>query len=56
MGTCCHEFGHILSMDHCRKYECLMNGANHLEESDLKPFDLCTNCLPKMAMALNLNE
>jgi len=32
-----HEVGHMFGLAHCVHYECLMNGSNHLEESDRRP-------------------
>src|SRR3712207_7363776 len=29
-----HETGHMFSVRHCTKYECVMNGSNHLGETD----------------------
>lgn len=43
-----HEFGHMYGMHHCIYFSCLMNGANHLEESDEKPMNLCPVCLRKL--------
>ncbi|HEX6125083.1 MAG TPA: archaemetzincin, partial [Pyrinomonadaceae bacterium] len=36
-----HETGHMFSMRHCTKYECLMSGTNHLGETDRRPHDTC---------------
>jgi len=43
-----HEAGHILSMDHCVTYACVMQGANHLEEDDRHPMHLCPIDLRKV--------
>jgi archaemetzincin len=32
-----HEAGHILSINHCIEYACVMQGANSLEEHDSHP-------------------
>ncbi len=46
-----HETGHMFSMLHCTKYECLMSGTNHLEETDRRPLDVCPECMAKIAWA-----
>ena len=48
-----HETGHMFSMKHCIKYECLMSGTNHLEETDRRPLDNCPECMAKIAWAMN---
>lgn len=48
-----HETGHMFSMKHCVKYECLMSGTNHLDETDRRPFDNCPECMAKVAWAMN---
>ena len=48
LKTATHELGHMLGIRHCIAYECLMNGSNHLEELDHRPFDLCPPCLQKL--------
>ena len=44
-----HETGHMFSMRHCTKYECLMSGTNHLGETDRRPLDVCPECMAKIA-------
>ncbi len=48
-----HETGHMFSMKHCTKYECLMSGTNHLGETDRRPLDACPECMAKIAWAMN---
>lgn len=48
-----HETGHMFSMRHCTKYECLMSGTNHLAETDRRPLDVCPECAAKISWALN---
>lgn len=48
-----HETGHMFSMKHCIKYECLMSGTNHLDETDRRPLDSCPECMAKIAWAMN---
>lgn len=42
-----HETGHMFSMMHCTKYECVMSGTNHLGETDRRPIDACPECMAK---------
>lgn len=44
-----HETGHMFGIKHCIYYQCIMNGSNHLEESDSKPWHLCPVCLRKLS-------
>lgn len=44
-----HETGHMFSMRHCTKYECLMSGTNNLQETDRRPLDVCPECMAKIA-------
>jgi len=46
-----HETGHMFSIPHCTKYECIMNGALSLGEVDLHPFDACPECMAKICWA-----
>ncbi|MEP6944643.1 MAG: archaemetzincin [Acidobacteriota bacterium] len=43
-----HETGHMFSMRHCIKYECVMSGANYLGETDRRPVDACPECSAKV--------
>lgn len=47
-----HETGHMFSMLHCTKYECLMSGSNHLVETDRHPLDVCPECMAKISWAM----
>jgi archaemetzincin len=44
-----HEVGHILSIPHCTRWHCVMQGANTLQESDGHPLELCPDDLRKLA-------
>ena len=44
-----HEAGHILSIEHCVRYRCVMQGANSLPEDDGHPMHLCPEDLEKLA-------
>lgn len=48
-----HETGHMFSMRHCTKYECLMSGTSHLAETDRRPLDTCPECTMKIAWGMN---
>jgi archaemetzincin len=43
-----HETGHMFGLAHCTYFNCLMNGSNHLTESDRRPLHLCPVCLRKL--------
>jgi len=43
-----HETGHMFLMGHCVFFKCVMNGSNHLQESDERPLHLCPVCLRKL--------
>lgn len=46
--TMCHEIGHMFGLKHCIFFKCIMNGSNHLDESDSRPIFLCPVCLRKL--------
>jgi archaemetzincin len=48
-----HETGHMFSIRHCTKYECLMSGTNSLSETDRRPLDVCPECMAKICWATN---
>ena len=54
---CCqvvvHELGHLFQIEHCVHWECVMNGANHLDEFDAQPLLLCPADLRKLGTAVN---
>jgi archaemetzincin len=54
LGVASHETGHLLGIKHCIAYECGMNGANHLEESDKNPLPFCMECDAKLWWACQL--
>ncbi len=43
-----HETGHMFSMRHCTKYECVFSGTNHMNETDRRPLDACPECTAKI--------
>jgi archaemetzincin len=51
-----HEIGHMFSLKHCINAVCLMNGTNNLNETDLKPNVLCSECLAKLSWKLDFKD
>lgn len=51
-----HETGHMFSMRHCKKYECLMSGTNHLGETDRRPIDACPECTAKICWLSDVDQ
>ena len=54
LGTASHELGHVLTMQHCTAFHCLMNGSNHQAERDARPLYLCPVCLRKLCWNLRV--
>jgi archaemetzincin len=50
-----HETGHLLGMRHCVFFNCVMNGTNHLAESDRRPLHLCPVDLRKLHWSLRFD-
>ncbi|KAE8284400.1 Archaemetzincin-2 [Larimichthys crocea] len=50
--TMTHEIGHMFGIKHCQWLNCVMQGSNHLEESDRRPLDFCPICLHKLQVAI----
>ena len=48
MKVLTHETGHMFGLTHCVYFNCVMNGSNHLQESDRRPLHLCPVCLRKL--------
>jgi archaemetzincin len=55
LATLVHETGHMFGVAHCQKYECVMNGSNSLEESDLRPLYVCPECLRKFRWSIGFD-
>ncbi|XP_056903632.1 archaemetzincin-2, partial [Takifugu flavidus] len=53
--TMAHEIGHIFGLKHCQWLTCVMQGSNHLEESDRRPLDFCPICLRKLQTAVGFD-
>jgi archaemetzincin len=47
-ATAVHEAGHLFGLAHCQAAQCVMNGANTLEEADGWPLEPCPVCLRKL--------
>jgi archaemetzincin len=43
-----HETAHMFGILHCIYFSCVLNGSNHLQESDSRPLYLCPVCLRKL--------
>lgn len=50
-----HETGHMFGLYHCIHFDCVMNGANSLEESDRQPLHACPVCLRKLKFGARFN-
>jgi archaemetzincin len=50
-----HETGHMFGLAHCTYFNCLMNGSNHLAESDRRPLHLCPVCLRKLQWSIGFD-
>jgi len=55
LKTLVHETGHMFGVHHCQRFQCVMNGSNHLAESDARPLHLCPVCLKKLRWALGFD-
>ncbi|WP_415908112.1 archaemetzincin [Oleiharenicola sp. Vm1] len=50
-----HETAHMFGLYHCIYFDCVMNGANSLAESDAQPLHACPVCLRKLQHALRFD-
>ncbi len=50
-----HETAHAFGILHCVEHLCLMNGSNHLEESDTRPLRLCPQDLRKLQWSVGFD-
>jgi archaemetzincin len=50
-----HETAHMFSLAHCIYFKCVMNGSNHLQESDSRPMSLCPVCLRKLQYSIGFD-
>jgi predicted Zn-dependent protease len=49
----CHEATHCFGVRHCVYASCIMNGSNHLEESESRPFACCPIDVRKIQLTLD---
>lgn len=50
-----HEMAHMFGLAHCIFFQCVLNGSNHLQESDLRPLHLCPVCLRKLQHSIGFD-
>jgi len=50
-----HEMCHMFGIEHCVWFRCLMNGSNHLVESDARPLHLCPVDLRKLQSSIGFD-
>jgi archaemetzincin len=50
-----HETGHMFGLAHCIWYQCVMNGSNHLAETDARPMHLCAVDLRKLQWSVGFD-
>jgi len=50
-----HEMGHMFGLKHCIYFKCVLNGSNHLRESDSRPMHLCPVCLRKLQYSIRFD-
>jgi archaemetzincin len=50
-----HEMAHMFGIQHCIYFHCLMNGSNHLAESDARPMHLCPVDLRKLQASIGFD-
>lgn len=55
MKVLTHETGHMFGLAHCVYFSCVMNGSNHLQESDRRPLHLCPACLHKLHLSIGFD-
>ncbi len=51
-----HEIGHTFGLAHCIYYKCIMNGSNHLDESDAQPLHMCPVDIGKLKFSIGFDE
>jgi archaemetzincin len=50
-----HEMTHMFGIQHCIYFHCLMNGSNHLSESDARPIHPCPVDLRKLQESIGFD-
>lgn len=51
-----HEIGHMFTIKHCTYAHCVMNGANHMQETDLSPIRACSRCQQKLQYSIGYDS
>jgi len=46
---------HMFGVQHCIYFHCLMNGSNHLAESDARPIHMCPVDLRKLQESIGFD-
>lgn len=44
-----HELGHVLGLEHCKQFGCVMNFSNSVYEVDMKRDAFCKKCASKLS-------
>jgi len=39
-----HELGHLFSLSHCERRNCVMHFSNSLKDTDFKDYNFCDQC------------
>ncbi len=50
-----HETSHMFGLQHCIYFRCVLNGSNHLAESDARPMHLCPVDLRKLQWSVGFD-
>lgn len=50
-----HETSHMFGIEHCIFFRCVLNGSNHLAESDARPMHLCPVDLRKLQWSVGFD-
>ncbi len=50
-----HETAHMFGLVHCIYFKCVMNGSNHLQESDGRRMHFCPVCLRKLQWSVGVD-
>ncbi|SHL46277.1 zinc metalloprotease [Chryseobacterium polytrichastri] len=51
-----HEIGHMFGISHCVNANCVMNGTNHLPETDSHFARACSLCQQKLSSSIKFNN
>ena len=51
-----HEIGHMFTIKHCTYAQCVMNGSNHMQETDYNPIRLCSVCQQKLQYSIGYDN